>query len=104
MMRNGLIALLVSMALLGMVAPSTAQEVHVRVDGRVQWIAAQTMMLIPGSGGIPIRVDLGPVPLDEYATVRDGDWVVVSGVISSDGRWLIGESVMAAEGSEIQAP
>jgi hypothetical protein len=104
MMRHTSIALVVSMILLGTVAPSAAQGPHVLLDGRVQWIAGQTMMVIPGSGSIPVRVDLGAVPLEQYATLRDGDWVVLSGVISSDGRWLVGEFVMRAEGSEIQAP
>jgi hypothetical protein len=103
-MRHTLIALLASMVLLGTAAPSAAQGPHVLLEGRVQWIAGQTMMLIPASGSIPVRIDLGAVPLDQYATLREGDRVVLSGVVSSDGRWLVGDFVMPTGESEIQAP
>ena len=74
-------------------APGTAQGQYVRLQGRVQWIAADTMMCLPASGAMPVNVDLRQVPLNEYATLAQGNPIVVDGMISEDGRRLIARSV-----------
>ena len=93
-----LVAVVVSLVLLGAVAPGGAQDKIVRLQGRVQWIAGEKMMLIPDNGGLPIEVDIKQVPQDDYRTLAEGDPVAVSGVVSPDGRKLIATSVQPAGG------
>jgi len=74
-----------------------AQRQDVRLLGRVQWIAAQRMMLLPKAGAVPVNVDLNLVPLEQYAAVAQGNQVAVDGVISNDGRRIIATSVVLFE-------
>ena len=89
LLRAGAV-LAVGLALLG---PAAAQGQRLRVDGRVQWVSSQKMMVIPDTGGLPVPVDLTRVPLGDYATLGPGSWVAVEGVVSSDGRRLIATSI-----------
>jgi hypothetical protein len=104
LIKPGLVPLAVSFVLMGTLAPVAAQGQYVRMDGRVQWIAADTMMVLPDSGGIPVNIDLRQVPLDEYATLTQGTLVEVDGVISYDGHRLIATSVLLPRESAEQAP
>jgi hypothetical protein len=74
-----------------------AQRQDVRLLGRVQWIAAQRMMLLPQAGAVPANVDLNQVPLEQYAALAQGNQVAVDGVISNDGRRIIATSVVLFE-------
>ena len=86
--KRSLVAVVVSLVLFGAVAPGAAQDKVVRVQGRVQWIAGEKMMLIPDNGALPVEVDIKQVPQDDYRTLKEGDPVVASGVVSRDGRKL----------------
>jgi len=88
----------VSLVLFGALAPGAAQDKVVSVQGRVQWIAGEKMMLIPDSGAPPVEIDIKQVPLDNYRTLKEGDPVLVSGVVSRDGRKLIATSVQPVGG------
>ncbi len=94
--KRCLVAVVASLVLFGAVAPGAAQDRVVRLQGRVQWIAGEKMMLIPDDGALPIEVDIKQVPLDDYRTLTQGDPVVVSGVVSPDGRKVIATSVQPA--------
>ena len=99
--KRSLVAVVVSLVLFGAVAPGAAQDKQdkvVSVQGRVQWIAGEKMMLIPDNGGLPIEIDIKQVPQDEYRTLAEGDPVAVSGVVSPDGRKLIATSIKPAGG------
>lgn len=96
--KRCLAAVVVSLVLFGAVAPGAAQDKVVRLQGRVQWIAGEKMMLIPDNGGLPIEIDIKQVPQDDYRTLAEGDPVAVSGVVSPDGRKLIATSVQPAGG------
>ena len=96
--KRCLVAVVASLVLFGAVAPGTAQDKVVRLQGRVQWIAGEKMMLIPDNGGLPIEIDIKQVPQDEYRTLAEGDPVAVSGVVSPDGRKLIATSIQPAGG------
>ena len=78
-----------SLAFLGALAPAEAQKRNVQLEGRVQWIAGQKLLLLPdvGSG---IDIDISQVPLDEYRGLSQGDRVIVGGVVSSDNRKVYG--------------
>ena len=97
-MKRCLAALFVSLVLTGAVTPGAAQGRYVQLDGRVQWIAGDKMMLIPYSGALPIDIDISRVPLGDYRTLTQGDSVVVSGVVSSDGRRVLATSVRSVGG------
>ena len=96
--KRCLVAVVVSLVLFGAVAPGGAQDKIVRLQGRVQWIAGEKMMLIPDNGGLPIEIDIRQVPQDDYRTLTEGAPVAVSGVVSPDGRKLIATSIQPAGG------
>src|SRR4030095_10178753 len=96
--KRCLVAVVASLVMFGAVAPGAAQDKVVRLQGRVQWIAGEKMMLIPDNGGLPIEIDIKQVPQDDYRTLAEGDPVAVSGVVSPDGRKLIATSVQPAGG------
>jgi hypothetical protein len=72
---------------------AAAERDLTRVEGRVQWIAAEKMMVVPRTGGLPLSVDLTQVPQDQYAGVLPGSRVSVEGVIADDARRVIATSV-----------
>jgi hypothetical protein len=73
---------------------AAADPTPIRVDGRVQWIAGAKMLVIPDTGGLPVNVDLGQVPQEQYANLRQGAGVAVSGVVSTDGRRMMATAVV----------
>jgi len=75
-------ALLTACALTGtlLVAVSAAQDMPVRVSGRVQWIAGGTM-IVALDDSPSINVDLSRVAQDQYAGLARGEWVVVTGMV-----------------------
>lgn len=78
-------------------APAVAaQEQIVRVDGLVQWIGGQ-QMVVQADGGPSVGVDLASVPQDEYAGLGVRDRVAVIGMVSPDGRHVIGTSIRRSE-------
>ncbi len=94
LMKSLLLALTVSIVMGAWLAPAAAQTPRVVLHGRVQWIAAQTMMILSESGGLPVNVDLIRVPLEQYAAVTGGTRVAVDGFVSYDGRRVIATSVV----------
>jgi hypothetical protein len=75
-------------------APALAQAHQVQLSGRVQWIAADKLMLILDGGLGVVPVHLTRVPLDQYQTLSQRDQIAVVGVVSDDGRGVIGASVI----------
>ena len=75
------------------VPPAAADEQVVRVDGLVQWIGGG-QMVVQSDTGASVGVDLTSVPQDEYANLGVRDRVAVVGMVSPDGRRVIGTSIM----------
>jgi hypothetical protein len=73
-----------------------AQDQVVRVDGLVQWIGGG-QMVVQADGGPSVGVDLTSVPQDEYAGLGVRDRVAVIGMVSPDGRHVIGTSIKRSE-------
>jgi len=68
----------------------------VRFDGRVLWIAGQTMVVSPyASGAGPVSVDLSGASLDEYMSLTTGDSVTVTGTIPVEGDRVLATSIKA---------
>ena len=98
------IALGVAVVALALAGPASAQR-WISIDGRVQWLSSQTMMLIPDNGGPPFPVDLSKVSLGDYATLGPGSYVRVTGYTSPDGRKLIATSIAGGgSGWDSQSP
>ena len=93
-------SLLAACALFALWPATAAIAQDARVEGRVQWIAGTKLSLIPRAGGTPISVDLARVPLEQYVGVREGNPVLIRGVVSVDGRQLIATAVEALAGWE----
>jgi hypothetical protein len=80
------------LTLAGAPAPAAARR-YVQLDGRVQWIAGQKLMLLLNNGG-GINIDIAQVPFDQYWTLTQGDPVVVVGTVSRDNRSVFASAVM----------
>lgn len=105
------LALAVSLVLTGTCGSATGQDRLVQVVsvyGRVQWIAAERMvvatdclLLDSGCLSASLSIDLRRVPLSEYRGVRPGSWVTVSGAVVHDGiHRIIATSVRLIEALE----
>ena len=71
-------------------------------EGRVQWLSGSTLVLTTDEGW-SLRVDLTRVDQSDYLGLRSGARIVVTGVISEDGNYLIGRSVRQVR-SDFQSP
>jgi hypothetical protein len=71
----------------------TAQP-GVVIEGRVLWVAGQTMVVAPYVGGVaPVRIDLSQTTQDEYMRLKTGDSVTVMGIIPDEGDRVMATSV-----------
>ena len=75
------------------VGTGAAQDHSVRIEGRVLWIAAETMVVAPYAAGVPIKVDLSQVRQDEYMGLATDDSVAVTGTVSNERDRVIATSV-----------
>ena len=72
----------------------TAQEDLVLIEGRVLWVAGQTMVVAPYvSGAAPVRIDLSHASQDEYMRLTTGDSVTVVGTIPGEGNRVVATSI-----------
>jgi hypothetical protein len=104
MVKPFAVALAASLVLVGgLLSPARAQGRWVRLDGAVQWIAADKMLLIT-DGGSGIAIDLTKVPLDQYMGLGPGDRVTVDGMVAPDNRKVFGTSITRARYGGTQSP
>jgi len=94
----GLVVFVLAIGASGAVAPAVALDQVVRIDGLVQWIGGQ-QMVVQADRGPSVGIDLGGVPQDEYAGLGVRDRVAVIGTLSDDGRRIMGTTVMRRERS-----
>ncbi len=93
--------LLVAVALTGRLGlgVATAQDGPVRVQGRVEWIAGETMVIAPDGlvvapgGTTAINVDLTPIDQGAYAGLATGVRVAVVGTIANNYNRVIAGSI-----------
>jgi hypothetical protein len=75
------------------VGVGAAQE-GVVIEGRVLWVAGQTMVVAPYTSGVaPIKIDLSQASQDEYMRLTTGDSVTVTGVIPYEGDRVMATSI-----------
>jgi hypothetical protein len=91
-----LIALVVALGLVAVVTtPVSGQGRRVILQGRVLWIAGQSMVVQPDGGFTSVRVDLGPVPQSDYQGLGQGGRVIVYGTVGYDQRQVTAVSLRA---------
>ena len=81
---------------------SLAQSRVVRFEGRVQWIGG-AVLSVAVNDGPSVAIDLGRVPQSDYSGLAQGDWVIVTGELSSDRRRILGSGITRTYGS-FQSP
>ena len=88
----------------GLLAPPLAAEAQglVYYEGRVQWIAGSTLILMTDNG-FTVRVDLTRVDQSEYSGLGPRSRIIAIGVVSEDGSYLIGTSIRRTR-SDYQSP
>jgi len=94
----------IAMIAVGLLAAPLAAEAQrlVYYEGRAQWIAGSTLILATDEGW-SIRVDLTRVDQREYLGLGPRVRIIVSGVVSEDGNYLIGRSIRRIR-SESESP
>jgi len=83
-------ALLVTLAVSAW--PAAAQR-PIRLDGMVQWIAGDKLMLITDAGP-SVAVELRQVPQDQYQGLTQRDRVIVYGAVSQDNRRIYATAIV----------
>jgi hypothetical protein len=98
MSRRSVAAGVLGVALL-LALPATMLEAQerVRLFGTVQWIASSTMQLMTVSG-TSVAVDLGEADQFSYQALRNGELVVIDGVVSSDRRRVVAREIYRDSG------
>ena len=76
-------------------SPVIAQGDEVRFEGRVSWIAGDTM-IVSTDDTPSVRVDLTRVDQGDYQGLTTGDFVIVTGVISDDANRVSATSIERA--------
>jgi hypothetical protein len=61
-------------------------------EGRVQWIAGSTLILMTDDGW-SLRVDLTRVSQSDYSGLGPRDRIIVRGTLSQDGNYVLGLSI-----------
>ena len=92
------VAVLMVLALLSVLslAASAADETPVRFEGRVLWIAGETLMVATDDSQ-SINVDLTHVPQDAYQRLGSYDRVVVTGTIPREQSRVVATSIESLE-------
>jgi hypothetical protein len=93
--RSAATALLVAVLALAVVSPE-AQEL-VRIVGVVQWLAGTKMQVMTETGA-SVAVDLVHADQSSYQALRNGEPVVVDGVLSGDRRRLVAHEIWRDSG------
>jgi len=99
------------------ISTSAWAQGQVQVDGTVQWLTGETLMilsdtpgptayiivgqaLLPVPGPRPtVGVDVSQLSQSEYAFMRPGERVTVFGTLTSDGRRVIATSILRGSGA-----
>jgi hypothetical protein len=100
-LRSILISLICA-GLLALGAEALEAQERVRVDGFLQWIGSNRMQIMTYGGSV--AVDLKDADQSAYRALREGNRVVVDGVISRDRTRVMAREVWRIGGSGTEAP
>ena len=84
----------IAMIAAGLLAVPLAAEAQglVYYEGRVQWVAGSTLILMTDEGW-SVRVSLTRVDQSEYQALGPRARIIVGGVVSQDGNYLVGLTI-----------
>ena len=93
-LRRAFAALLMAFAIWGAltVTPAGAQDQEVRFLGRVSWVAGETLV-VSTEDNPSVRVDLSRADQADYQRLAAGDFVIVTGIIPSEGDRVVATSI-----------
>jgi lipopolysaccharide export system protein LptA len=97
--RSLFVALALTFVLLPGVSGADAQEQSIVVEGRVQWISGQRLVVAPVGGVVApagtsaINVDLSRVRQDEYSGLATGDAIQVVGTVAPARDRIVATSI-----------
>jgi hypothetical protein len=80
-----------------------AQDTPIVIEGHVDWIAGEVMVIAPNGlfiapgGTSAINIDLSRVDQDEYSGLAEGDAVIVTGVILRAKNRVLATSIQRAD-------
>ena len=88
------VAALIALATLSVLSLAEGADGHlpVRFEGRVQWIAGETLT-VATDDDLSISVDLAHVPQDQYQRLQRNDRVLVIGNIVSEQSRVLATSI-----------
>jgi hypothetical protein len=99
--RRSVVAGLVWAGLMLFHAREMPAQQPVRVEGRVQWIGGTSMQVMTSGGTVPI--DLRQADQASYRALRNGERVIVDGVVASDRRSIIAREIWR-DGDGVESP
>ena len=102
--RSTAVGLLGALLLLALAVVALQAQEPVRLAGWVQWAAATRMQVMTESA-VSVAVDLTQADQASYQALRNGERVVVDGVVSSDRRRIVRKIWRdSGRGSSTQSP
>jgi hypothetical protein len=86
-------------AVLALALAVTAPDAQgmIRLSGVVQWVTATRMQMITDDGG-SVNIDLSRADQASYQALRNGDRVIVDGVLASDRRHVVASEIWRDSG------
>jgi hypothetical protein len=97
------IGLLGAVLALGLGTALEAQPL-IRLVGVVQWIAGTRMQMIMDSGA-SVAIDLTEADQASYQALRNGDAIIVDGVVTADRRRVLAQAIWRDTGTQwMQSP
>lgn len=95
--RSAVGGLLAAVLLLALTPVAPEAQQLLRFFGSVQWIAGTSMQLMTDSGA-SVAVDLTQADQSDYQALRNGELVVIDGVLSADRRRIIAREIWRDSG------
>jgi hypothetical protein len=99
--RRAVLAGLVWAGLMLFHAREMPAQQPIRVEGRVQWIGGTSMQVMTSGGTVPI--DLRQADQASYRALRNGERVIVDGVVASDRRSIVAWEIWR-DGAGVESP
>ncbi len=96
--RSRVAGLLGAALLLGLVVAAPQAQERIRLFGMVQWVGSTTMQVMT-AGGTSVAVDLAQADQSSYQALRNGERVVVDGVVSTDRRRVTAHEIYRDQGA-----
>lgn len=103
--RSTVAGLIGAVLLFGLLVVASEAQQLVRFAGAVQWISGTRMQVMTDSGA-SVAVDLTETDQSSYQAMRNGDFIVVDGVFSTDRRRIVARELWrdSGRGYWIQSP